>query len=937
MNKKYIFAALISAIFVFAGCSDDWGNESGRVIKQKGDEICFGGSASYGLNTKAGTTRTVYGGYGTKDENGEPVYWTADDKVRIHCAVDGTTQVSDYVVSSADGTKADASLDKVHPSGLQWGNTTSKHTFYAMYPSPEQYLPDGIAQEDILDGGTTVKGEIPSTQVYSKYEKNGTNHIFYPDMKYAYMVAKTVIENPSETKGDGDVFLQFKPIATAVEFSVINNSGSSLDIKEINIASVNNSISGQFAADLATLETTGSDTDDAEVLYSTNYPTGIKYVENTTGSVIKIPLYNAASEPTTVADGEKITFTVFMLPTTNYTADAVSDLKINIVATAGTKTGTLTGISVERSLKSYIHNLPLGQQSYTQTEWMKYLSDDENVNFLSIPGAGGAASGDLNEDGTCAIDDTYREQDLSIGQLWDQGIRCFEFTVDKDEPATDGTTDLGSVNVFCNGQDCGVTLADAVKAVKDRLTTYPKEFAMVIITYQQESGWDLRNETTGIVTKSRDSKTFMEQLNTFWKEVTAGSERLGTWPEGTGTALYNHNSTVGASRGKLFCIARPTSLGEDNFAQVNENTDASDELTSTSYPTSIDAPVIEEPNILVIHGWGALKDKWYARGYTDCVYLRGIGNTAFNAALTNLDDAPARFGYNTINSKRPGRPFDVAASGEDEFTTLPATGKGYAFSTDSLDLDANFYYSTIHANSDGLQTQKAWVQEWARVAEKTTTFEIEACSHYSIINTCKKDGVYIKWISSLKEKQNNVTDCLNFAFNKKITVNGEEEEANDVIFINSLCGYYIDISAKKESAYPNSLTDCNVASYEDVGDWLKTKYKFNKLTAASSEAGMSGNIESFAEAINNFFLGKLNEKTTNGKLPGSTGIVLMDRVTNVTTEAGAKIPSIIIANNFNFEMTTEVALSTLEEDDVVAAPKVRRTNEKPSITWGEWE
>ena len=922
MTKKFLYTALAGVSLILSGCSEDLVSESTQATeKHFGEEILFGGSASYNVNggTKNGT-RTVYGGYVEGAEE-EPVYWVSTDEVRLYCP-DASVNTADYTVSDIDGTKTKAGLIKTGDAGLQWGVPTDPHTFYGVYPIPA---------DESLKEGTTLTGTIPDVQEYKDYTTTGGNVVYNPNMQYAYMVARTVVPNPNNI-GE-NVYLKFMPIATAVEIELTNNAPTNdanevvYNFREVHLSSSNHYLSGSFTANLDNMAMpTGSG-----VQYANASPTGITYVAADQSKQVAVKLYKTDGTAMSLGEGKTLKFTVFMLPSSSVDAsvdDAIDDLKITVVTSEGNKTGTLSGISVKKSKKTYMHAIPLGyEMTYNQSEWLKYVEDEKTLNELSIPGAGGAASGNVytNDEATNAI---YLEQTLSIDDLWDQGIRCFEFTVDKHD--TDNG-DLGSVNVFCNGQDCGIKLYAAVKKVKDKLTAHPKEFAMVIITYQQHDGWNVRDPNTGHVDQDRVPATFMSQLNTFWAEVTAGkTERLGGWPNGTGTALYTSSANVGDSRGKLFCIARPTSNGEDNYALVNGNEGDGNPLNTTVYPTSIATPIVTEPNILVIHGWGALKDKWYARGFTDCVYKRGVGNTAFKDAIDKGDQA--NLGYNTINSERPGRPFDVSNSGEAiNFTgsTLPTTTE-YGAQTSDLGLAPNFYYSTVTSTSNGTPTQNsAWVQEWARVEETGKTYTLQSCTNYSIFgaNVCNKDGEYVHWISSLQEKENNIKDCLDFALNKEITVNGvTEKEKDNVIFINSLCGYFIHITeSDKESAKPNSLTDCNAAY--SVG-----RLKFNKLTSASNMAGMSGNIKRFASHFNTYFKGLLDSKLKDGRLGGSTGIVLMDRVSNEGD--GAAIPSIIIANNFAPEYNTTtptVPTSTVEEDDAVLS------REGVNIVWGEWE
>ena len=917
MAKKFLYAALAGVSLLFAGCNEDLvGDYVQPTEKHFGEEIMFGGSASYNVNDNGGT-RTIYGGHENITDGAEPVYWIQGDKVRLYCP-EAAVKTADYSVTATATDATDevkeTGLSKIGDAGLQWGVPTASHTFYGVYPIPA---------DNSLKSGVTVTGKIPAVQEYKRKITDGSgNIVLMPNMDYAYMVAKTLVVDPNDI-GD-NVFMKFSPIATAVEIELKNDANNTdYDIREVHLTSSTHNLCGSFTASLDNMPMPA----DGNVRYATGCPTEISYGTDADKTVgVRL---TSGTETTVLKPGNSVTFTIFMLPSTlgATDTDVIDNLGITLIAANGSKTGTFEGISIKKSKKNFIHQMPLGGElTYNQSEWLKFVEDEKALNELSIPGAGGAASGNVYAKNTSLQD--YYEQTISIQDLWKQGIRCFEFTVDI--ASTD--SELGAVNVYCNAQDCEMNLATAVKNVKDQLIKHPEEFAMVIITYQQQSGWNTRNETTGIVSQTRNPAKFMEQLNTFWNLVTAGTHTtVGDWKDAdgnvkTGTALYDHSATVKDARGKLFCIARPTSNGEDNYAQVNGNEGDGNPLETTEYPTSIETPNVTEPNILVIHGWGALKDKWYARGFTDCVYKRGVGNSAFNAAIEKGQQA--NLGYNTINSERPGRPFDVSSCGNDAFSTLPSATNGYADSTSQLPLEVNFYYSTIaQKDANVLQTQAAWVQEWARVAKSSTIFEIEKESWHLSKDLHGADGVYIKWISSLQEKKNHISDCLNYAISKEI--NGEK--VSNVFFINSLCGYYINATSDNpESAYPNSLTDCN-AAYTLAGN--RGDLKFNKLTAASSRAGMCGDIASFASDINSYFLTCLKEKLQeSNRLAGSTGIVLMDRVS--ASGAGAEIPSIIIANNFSsdYEATDPTAPTS-----VVADGDTPLSREGVNIVWGEWE
>ena len=129
MAKKFLYAALASVGMLLAGCSEDLvGDYVQPTEKHFGEEIVFGGSASYNVNgsTKNGT-RTVYGGY-VEGAGEEPVYWVSTDEVRLYCP-EAAVKTADYKVSGIDDTKTKTGLSKIGDAGLQWGVPTTRHTF----------------------------------------------------------------------------------------------------------------------------------------------------------------------------------------------------------------------------------------------------------------------------------------------------------------------------------------------------------------------------------------------------------------------------------------------------------------------------------------------------------------------------------------------------------------------------------------------------------------------------------------------------------------------------------------------------------------------------------------------------------------------------------------------------------------------------------------
>lgn len=893
MKKNVLYIALASVSLLLASCNDDWGIDNGQYVpKHPGEEIMFGGSASYDLNTNsASNTRTVYGGY-EQGATEEPVYWVEGDAVRIY-SPQARFQMSDYDVNVSEGDeKVDVTgLTRRGDYSLQWG-AEKEHDFYAVYPAPSTT----VAEEN-LNGVKTINGEIPATQNPSSYvlNKDKYSHVFMPDMKYAYMVARTNI--PDYDKIGANVYLKFIPIATAVEVTLVNNSGRNLVFDEITLSSATKDIAGTFTANLEdwTMPTSG------DMRYATGYPE----TESTgTSSTIVIPTKDSNGAAISVQLGESVTFTAFMLPDVS-----VDDLQIVLKAKLGDKegykTGTLKGVNIQMHKKTYLRGLTLSAVSYTQAEWVKAIvatAPTTTLKALSISGAGGAASGNMQQNETTG---KYRQQNLTIEQLWDKGIRCFEFAVDVAGTTVDGNTELGKEIVICNGNETGVTLNEAFGQVTTQLKEHPQEFAMIILAYQTLGGFN-----------KRAPATFMTDFNAFWDKFKAEDANKGSYTP----AVYSPTMTVKDAQAKLFCIVRPTSIYQDYNDGIGEGVITAEnvqniwnaneiEVSNVAYD---DLGITTTPeDIIVVKGWGALKDKWEQRGY--------------NTHSLRQDNRPSK-GWSTYTGDgKSGRPFDTSTmktSAWSSYTTgIPwhdGTWYGNFAKLDytASDLSEDFEYETT---GDLI----VYAQEWARVSNLSfsSNDEIPQVGMNNDATECSA----IVWNNTYSEKCNNITNTLTKAL----------ANTGSTLYINSLCGYFISMNIP-ESFTPCTLTDWSIKAETVISPWRRYP-----LPGSSQTSGMYGDIETYAKTINDFFNKHLQTITTTTSQLGSMGIILLDRVGEY--ESSERIPQIIIANNFQFKLSDEpklqtvnkVSLSSLEEGDVIAAPQ-RRNADKDSqfmITW----
>lgn len=936
--KKYIYATLVAGAALFlVGCSDDEMEQ--MSIKHPGEEIAFGGRAGFEVSGDEANvkTRTVYTGnvWTEKDETGatksyEGVNWVSGDKVRIFCEEANGTKVADYTVNATNtdaikGTeKHEVGLTKIGNVGLQWSNATD-YEFFAVYPSPHQYplnSDNSINQtyaDGVLNNSTTVSGTIPTVQTpLKRVVDNDSNYVFAPRMEYAYMVAR---QQFSSLNNSSAVNLNFTPIATAVEIELYNGiTGYNEDLATLLLTNIlisakdeNTIIAGDFNADLSKLTDGNGDKSFCGIPESGFVTTGTNTYKQITIPVFKDGLYG---DPTPLKPGKSIKFTVFMLPTQN-----INDLNVTIQGATGSATGKTTGITVKMHKKTYLQKMPITNtvMPFDQSRWIEYLPDNAYIEGLSIPGAGGATSGYVTK-----TDDNeyYLEQSLNIPGLWNHGIRCFEFSVDRS--MTNGG-DLGEQEIYNNTIPTGIKLKDAIASVKTKLIENPNEFATVIITYQANKGWETRDGSSGEVsnTNNRNSQEFMNQLNSFWTKV--GGNEYSAWPQingiQTGVKLYSQNLTIEDARGKLFCIARPTSEGEDNYVEITEHSSGlfvKDYWYTLSKNTLSAVNAVNE-NILVIHGWGALKDKWEARGFTPCIFQRGVGNSAFKQALNHGK-------YEIFYNKDiPGRPFDVSKSSvaglagtlDQDKDSLGNNIDGNKYVSSKIKtLQPNFYYD-VQAGTATKTSNGAWVQEWARVSPEGG---IKGGSGTN----------FAWWPSSYEEKKERIKECLDYSLKKNI--NGVD--ANNVIFINSLCGYYIDINIWT-SCEPNSLTEANLANREWSSDLA-----LSPLTNASATSGMCGDIATFATNINTFFYGYLKQTIEESSYtPGSMGIILMDRIGQ--DAASTQIPSIIIANNFHYALPSKpVTISEIKKSEdpfnsstETPLAKPRNSEGGMTITW----
>ena len=693
MKKKNILLALTGLLFLSPGCSDDDIVEQHSAV---GNEVLFGATTE-----AVKTGRTSYDG--TITNGNEGVHWEAGDTVRLFCAQSNNTKYSDYVVQTIQNDPAthfsSSSLVKTGSAGLQWGNS-STYEFYGVYPSPKQYLHAGVKADKVLQKDHKFIGFLPKNQFPKNIEKKGAKYVCTPNMDFAYMAAKTV----TSSVGDA-VNLNFAPFVTTLTISIKNKMSNSLPLT-LNGVSVSSKsgdgkylpIYGKFEADLSTISATNK------------YPTVKSIPDATTPTSIYLSLVNKDKKALTLEPDESVEFTVFLLPNSD-----LDNIELTLHAGAVIRRGLISGVQIERYKKNFVRNVPVNFR-LDVSNWITYLPDNALVNQLSIPGAGGVG-------GHLLSDDQSKEQTLNVTELWNQGVRAFEFSIDR--PGSNNYADFFSKKLICNGSETNLTFKEVLTAILDPLSRNRGEFAMLIINYQPILG--------------RDANEFMAALKNCWSRVEEKLKERNTGADGQiplGTKLYDPaNTTVGDSRGKLFCIARPTSQGEETELKVK--------------------PVNVHPNILVINGWGSLKDKWIERGYTSA----------------------QEYGDGAATDGKLRHPFSYMVEKVNEFSV-------------ALDkLQADFTYDVQPGNS--FVKGGAWVQEWPRVS-KGVQVAVNSTVGWN------PRTYYAYWANSFDEKKQRILETFDRTM--------YQTSIGQYVFVNSLCGYFVD-PAIQSSYSPYTGTD----------------------------------------------------------------------------------------------------------------------------------
>lgn len=415
MKKIYYLGIALAACL--SSCSDDSLDNGKAVVNpvQTGDEIIFGSSLSDNTDMESRTE------YGDRTATGVPVYWSSDeekpDTIAIYCMQ--SSQPADhlvkYIVTPSESNQAvAASVDKLDPNaaGLQWGDRSTPHRFYAFYPA------GAVKGTDDEDATGQITANIPVTQQVQEWRtveagasgalEGKKTYFGLPNMDYAYMYAYNEV-TPENMEGS-TVNLKFKNLVTVLDITVQGPQSGTATITNINVDAVEGSqpiLTGDFKCDIRAAKTDGT------VVCT---PVGSFNEER---GRISIPCYDKKSgQFIQLGPDELLNVKAYIIPQNIENTVKQRTLRVTVSMLNGApcrKTLNTADVTPHKINRVILPKLEVGGTNY----WMSSLDRDIYVSELSLPGSKFAYA--TRDNGV-----TVRNfQNATITQQFTSGVRAF--------------------------------------------------------------------------------------------------------------------------------------------------------------------------------------------------------------------------------------------------------------------------------------------------------------------------------------------------------------------------------------------------------------------------------------------------------------------------------------------------------------------------------
>lgn len=713
-QMKLSIVSLLGAVALMAGCTDD------DLVKPivRGEGVQFGASASFEAGNDNRGSRTVYGDViGNKIQlnwvKGVDIIDIAYPEAAQSKLVAYDVLDEEHATNPSQSVATTLGVHEGQSGGLQWGTpgADGKHHFYAVYPSRKMFTEnDRIVMDD--EGFT---GYMPNAQDPKKKTGDVTQgYVLQPDMRYAYMVAKT---EHADNAG-AQVSLDFHPLVTALEFSITADhvvGENNIPDKGITLQGIQlSSVGGNEPNSVSNI--CGS--------FNYKFKTDVVTDANPAGSTEFDQIYMNVPDGAVMKKGTKLDFTFFVVPTQNI---AAKNLKLTFVYldTHGVltyKTASI-GRGIEMRKKYFFKNItfPVINADPSPSMWFSMLDNDIYLNQLSIPVAGNAFTNDYAD-----TDAAYHKQQVTdYLSLWNQGVRGFELV-------TDWATNFGSQH-FVGGEkilDSSPTFDTAVKSLLAFMAgEKTKNECLFLICHYHP------------VKAAMNPQSYITNLIAYFDGLIGQNVTSGTSTH-TITAndfvLLTNDMTTKDVRGKVCIIIRP---GDDDYMKMAR-------LDNTSCPASSDDLKLSGtlgPKMLLIKNWGSAYDRWDKR------YVGAVREATWADRVKSTGTRIEEYIYGCSGTYVPGT----------EYVFKDWSG------INKLDVnDAMFAQKTSN-------TYDVYVQEWCRVVPQSLdmnplTFNSDSGGD-DFLNPFYSWETHLqaKWPASIVDKKNQI----DYLFNKSVQEN----------------------------------------------------------------------------------------------------------------------------------------------------------------------
>lgn len=913
MKNIYKSFALLCMGFAAAACVEEsFENDKPKYDTTPGNEIVFSATAGIESGDKGKDTKTVYGDTTCTDMNKDKgwieINWVNGDMISIASPEAVGPETAHYKVvegGSVDDpdTEKDenkdfhsshsvAELARLGDSGLQWSGA-ERYNFYGIYPSIE-YDSDktitgtGETAVPSVYGATTslskdgiFTGTMPIDQHYTLTGNSTSGYVASPDMRYAFMTA----HNTYDPESEDPITMNFKSMVTALQFDIQPNT---IDIKKDNITKMeiisvsllsNKGISGDFRYDIK---------EGAEG-YTNTHATRMASIHFDEAPV------------TLTSKGGSLNVTFFILP--EEFTDAEDYLRLQIIFKLGStqmsRIATINAKSIKGG-KKYIFNnvlLPPFEEDVPASSWWDTLDPNTILPQISIP-----VASNVFANSAYGVEEKYQQQQMTIEQLWQMGVRGFEICTQSASTGTNFTTNMNQSlasqkfqvaenPITPTGSGAPQNFGQAFEDLYELLTREGSENECLIIvcTYMSQN----------------DGYSPLIYVNNLFNYLTAFCQSKNITDYSTRFKQITSNVTVGEMRGKIAIIIRP---GDDDRWRYQY-----DEASYTDpYQTLFDSvPAIDPANpialtaeiknrlstsewwdyVLMVSDWGAASfDRWdrrYGKKYASAATFNEK-NVAKKTESQKLYIEDYLYGVSSTNNQTLGSPngtYTWAGGSTNNFN-----GRFNETNPTSFPLPQTFDFE--HSMSNG---SKAYIQEWMRVVDERVRIPVAYKTNGG------SQTLWVDWPSSIGEKKTAIKDLFN------LSVKTQGKPLTN-LYINVLTGYYVEYGDNGESR-PGTFP------YKDPMDGFKADVWFEILgnpirkTQDNGDVtghGKGGNFLRLSADLNSYVYDLLSAEPGSAdglSQAGPWGLVMLDNIQ--VDGVSDKLVEHIMMNNFKFDMAVK--------------------------------